>query len=85
MNKVYKISQVIMDILFQQLKEETEQLRIMIVLIGSEENISITEQWMLNRTGLDSLSYNKALKQLEEKEFITITKEKIIVNLSNIS
>ena len=63
-NQFYALPQNLMDIVFNELKNKSAQLRIMIVLIGTKPGFKISEQWILDRTGLQHASYIEARKKL---------------------
>lgn len=82
----YELPQKLMDIIFKKLGNSSAQLRIMIVLIGTKPGFGISEQWMLERTGLSQPSYIKARKALVDMGWITLEKrETIKVNFEAIS
>ena len=82
----YALSQAIMDIIFRELGNASAQLRIMIVLIGTKPNdFRISQQWMLDRTGLSERSYQRARDELVKRGWIShIPYESITVNFENI-
>lgn len=67
----YALSQQLMDIIFKNLGNASAQLRVMIVLIGTKPDFSISQQWILDRTGLDERSYVRARKALVDRGWIT--------------
>lgn len=67
-----------MDIIFKKLGNSSAQLRIMIILIGTKPGFGISEQWMLERTGLSQPSYIKARKALADMGWITLEKRETI-------
>ena len=67
----YSLPQDITDKIFQKLGNSSAQLRIMIVLVGTKHGFGISEKWILDRTGLNSGSYNRARDELVKKGFIT--------------
>lgn len=68
----YKIPQDLADIIFNELGNSSAQLRIMMVLIGTKEGFKVSEQWMLDRTGLLHASYIKARKALVDKGWLSL-------------
>ena len=68
----YQLPQELMDIIFNKLKDASAQLRVMIVLIGTKPGFNISEQWILDRTGLLHASYIKARKALIERGWISL-------------
>lgn len=68
----YALPQDLMDIVFNKLKDSSAQLRIMIVLIGTKEGFKVSEQWILDRTGLQHASYINARKALAARGWITL-------------
>lgn len=68
----YALPQDLMDIVFNQLKDKSAQLRIMIVLIGTKPGFKVSEQWILDRTGLQHASYITARKKLIEMGWLTL-------------
>lgn len=84
-NQSYIIPQRLADIIFDQLGNASAQLRIMLVLCGTKEGFSISEKWILDRTGLLHSSYIKARQALIQREWLTLTDTRqIIVNYDNI-
>lgn len=82
----YELPQKLMDIIFKKLGNSSAQLKIMIVLIGTKPGFAVSEQWMLERTGLSQPSYIKARKALIDIGWITLEKrETIKVNFEAIS
>ena len=80
-NQTYQIPQKLADIIFNTLGNASAQLRIMLVLCGTKEGFSISEKWILERTGLQHASYINARKSLVEKGWLTlINSQKLIVN-----
>lgn len=70
-NQTYQIPQRLCDIIFNTLKDKSAQLRVMLVLIGTKEGFFISNKWICERTGLQQPSYNRALKELEKRGWIT--------------
>ena len=68
----YALPQNLMDIVFNELKDSSAQLRIMIVLIGTAPGFKVSEQWILDRTGLQHASYISARKKLVEKGWLKL-------------
>ena len=80
-NQTYQIPQRLADIIFNTLGNASAQIRIMLVLCGTKEGFSISENWILERTGLQHASYINARKSLIEKGWLTlINQQKLIVN-----
>lgn len=80
-NQTYQIPQKLADIIFNTLGNASAQLRIMLVLCGTKEGFSISEKWILERTGLKHASYVTARKSLVERGWLTlINSQKLIVN-----
>ena len=53
----------------------------MLVLCGTKEGFSISEKWILSRTGLQHSSYIKARQSLIDRGWLTlINSKKLIVN-----
>lgn len=86
----YELPQKLMDKIFEQIGTSSAQLRIMIVLIGTKPGFAVSEQWMLERTGMSHSSYMKARKQLMDIGWITLEKNdsknsnNIVVNFKTI-
>lgn len=68
----YALPQNLMDIIFTELKDKSAQLRIMIVLIGTKPGFKVSEQWILDRTGLQHASYITARKKLVEMGWLKL-------------
>lgn len=84
-NQYYELPQHLMDRVFAELGNSSAQLRVMIVLIGTKPGFSISEQWVLDRTGLTSTSYSRARLALIEKGWISLIPSKEIrVNFKTI-
>lgn len=84
-NQYYELPQHLMDRVFAELGNSSAQLRVMIVLIGTKPGFSISEQWVLDRTGLTSTSYSRARSALIEKGWISLIPSKEIrVNFKTI-
>ena len=84
-NNFYQIPQGLADIVFNELGNASAQLRIMLVLIGTKPGFSVSEQWILERTGLQHASYIKARRELEKRGWLTLNAAKaIIVNFDAI-
>ena len=80
-NQSYQIPQKLADIIFNTLGNASAQLRIMLVLCGTKEGFSISEKWILSRTGLQHSSYIKARQSLIDRGWLTlINSKKLIVN-----
>lgn len=74
-----------MDIVFFSLANASAQLRVMIVLLGTKPGFAISEEWILDRTGLKERSYLEARKALVNRGWITHTPyKKIVVNIDAI-
>lgn len=71
-NLFYQLPQNLMDIIFNELKDKSAQLRIMIVLIGTKPGFKVSEQWILDRTGLQHASYISARKKLVEMGWLQL-------------
>lgn len=81
----YELPQKLMDIIFKKLGNSSAQLKIMIVLIGAKPGFGISEQWMLERTGLTTSSYSRARANLINMGWISLEKnKKITVNFKAI-
>ena len=84
-NQSYIIPQELADIIFKELGNSSAQLRIMMVLIGTKEGFKISEQWILDRTGLQHSSYINARKALIERGWLNLeAAQSITVNFNNI-
>lgn len=84
-NQFYQIPQDIADIVFNELGNASAQLRVMLVLIGTKEGYGVSEQWILDRTGINHSSYMTVRKALINRGWITLKpSEAIIVNYDNI-
>ena len=84
-NKFYQIPQSLADIIFNELGNSSAQLRIMLVLIGTKEGFKVSEQWILDRTGLQHASYITARKALIARGWLSLDNAKsITVNFNNI-
>lgn len=70
----YNLPQDITDVIFSELGNSSAQIRIMIVLIGTKPGFSISEKWMLERTGLTHSSYISARSALCKKGWLTLDK-----------
>lgn len=70
-NQTYQIPQKLADIIFNTLGNSSAQLRIMLVLCGTKEGFSISEKWILERTGLQHASYVSARKSLVDRGWLT--------------
>ena len=70
-NQTYQIPQKLADIIFNTLGNSSAQIRIMLVLCGTKEGFSISEKWMLERTGLQHASYVSARKSLVDRGWLT--------------
>lgn len=71
-----------MDVIFNKLGNSSAQIRIMMVLLFNKKNTLITEQWMLDRTGLSSPSYVRSRQALVEQGWLDFDPGKTItVNL----
>lgn len=81
----YALSQQLMDIIFRELGNASAQLRIMIVLIGTKPDFGVSQQWILNRTGLTERSYISARNSLIERGWLShIPYHSITVNFDAI-
>ena len=69
--QTYQIPQRLCDIIFNTLGDSSAQLRIMLVLVSTKEGFFISNKWICDRTGLQQPSYNRALKELEKRGWIT--------------
>lgn len=67
----YALSQQLMDIIFNELGNASAQLRVMIVLIGTKPNFGVSQQWILERTGLGERSYIRARDELIKRGWLT--------------
>lgn len=74
----YEIPQKLADIVFNELGNASAQLRVMLVLIGTKPGFSVSEKWILERTGLQHASYLTARKALEKKGWLTCDAAKSI-------
>lgn len=74
----YQIPQNLADIIFKKLGNSSAQLRVMLVLIGTKEGWSVSEKWILDRTGLQHASYLSARKALSDRGWITLEPSKSI-------
>ena len=68
----YQIPQDLADIIFNELGNSSAQLRIMMVLIGTKEGFKVSEQWMLDRTGLQHASYINARRALVNRGWLSL-------------
>ena len=81
----YQIPQKLADIVFNELGNSSAQLRVMMVLIGTKEGFKVSEQWILDRTGLQHASYINARKALINKGWLSLeAANSITVNFNNI-
>lgn len=81
----YQYPMALADIVFRELGNSSAQLRIMLVLIGTAPGFKVSEQWILDRTGLVQSSYSRARTALIEKGWITLDEAKTIaVNFNEI-
>lgn len=81
----YLLPQGLMDIVFSSLGNASAQLRVMIVLLGTKPGFAVSEEWILDRTGLKERSYIEARKALVNRGWITHTAFKnIVVNIDAI-
>lgn len=83
----YEIPQDIADVVFSELTgNATAQLKVMLVLIGTKPGFKISEQWILDRTGINHSSYVRARQALGERGWIThnASSGEIIVNFDKI-
>ena len=81
----YALSQSLMDIIFRELGNASAQLRIMIVLIGTKPNFGVSQQWILDRTGLCERSYIRARDELVKRGWLShVPCERITVNFNAI-
>lgn len=84
-NNHYHIPQGLADIVFKELGNASAQLRVMLVLIGTKPGFNISEQWILDRTGLQHASYLNARRALEQRGWLSLSAGKaIIVNFDTI-
>lgn len=83
-NQEYRIPQHLADIVFNELGNASAQLRLMIVLIGTKEGFGVSEDWILQRTGLLHSSYINARKALVERGWLTCGNGKIIIEFDRI-
>lgn len=67
----YALSQQLMDIIFRELGNASAQLRVMIVLIGTKPDFGVSQQWILDRTGLCERSYINARNELIKRGWIS--------------
>lgn len=81
----YALSQQLMDIIFNELGNASAQLRIMIVLIGTKPNFGVSQQWILDRTGLSERSYINARNELIKRGWLShVPYQSITVNFDAI-
>ena len=81
----YALSQQLMDIIFKELGNASAQLRIMIVLIGTKPNFGVSQQWILDRTGLGERSYINARNELIKRGWLShVPCQSITVNFDAI-
>lgn len=83
----YKLPYNIITPLFNELSgKEGNLLKLMIVLLGTQQGFKITQNWVLERTGMSKDAYYRARKKLEELGYITYNEEKntITVNIDYI-
>lgn len=81
----YQIPQALADAIFSVLGNSSAQLRIMLVLIGTKPGFSISQKWILKRTGLKEKSYIEARKALVARGWLIHTEyDSIIVNIDKI-
>jgi hypothetical protein len=72
----YEIPQDIADIVFNELKDQSVKIRLMLVLIGTKEGWGVSEDWLLQRTGISHSSYIRARKELIDKGWLSAGKIK---------
>lgn len=81
----YQIPQALADIVFSTLGNSSAQLRIMIVLIGTKPGFNISQQWILQRTGLCERSYLLARQALVKRGWLShCDGESITINYNKI-
>ena len=81
----YMIPQALADCIFNELGNASAQIRIMIVLAGTQEGFHVSESWMTKRTGLNSKSYEQARNALVARKWLTHTaKKSLIINYDEI-
>lgn len=83
-NNFYAIPQILGDIINHQLAHSSAQMRIMYVLIGTKEGFGLSEQWMLDRTGLTHSRYIEARNNLKKRGWIIHEKGNITVDYAAI-
>ena len=72
----YEIPQDVADIVFNELKDQSVKIRLMLVLIGTKEGWGVSEDWLLQRTGISHSSYIRARKELIDKGWLSAGKVK---------
>ena len=77
----YEIPQDIADIIFNELKDQSVKIRLMLVLIGTKEGWGVSEQWLLQRTGIVHSSYTRARRELIEKGWLVAGKTEGGINI----
>lgn len=75
----------IMDIIFNELDGKNgNALKLMVVLIGTQNGWKLTEKYIESRTGMAKQNYHRAMKTLQELEFVYIGEKSVTVNLDRI-
>lgn len=69
-NNFYAIPQLLGDIINHKLGNSSAQMCIMNVLIGTKEGFGLSEQWMLDRTGLTHSRYIEARNSLKKRGWL---------------
>ena len=69
--QTYQIPQRLCDIIFNTLRDSSAQLRVMLVLVGTKEGFFISNKWICERTGLLQPSYNRALRELVKRGWLS--------------
>ena len=66
-SRFYRVRQEALDIVFNELSGKSgNELKLMVVLMGTlgDGSFRVSEQWALDRTGMDHSAYNRARKAL---------------------
>lgn len=80
----YQIPQEAADIIFKKFARQPAFIRLMLVLIGTEPGFGLSEQWVVDRTGLNHSSYSNTRDALVEMGWLTCENGQIIVNYDKI-
>jgi len=83
-NNFYMIPQLLGDIINHKLANSSAQMRIMYVLIGTKEGFGLSEQWMLDRTGLTHSRYIEARNNLKKRGWLIHKEGSITINYAAI-